>query len=180
MKDENDDVVLDSEDNIDDSVVAEEHQGDAIKKLKEKLKNAEEKAKEYLDKWQRTQADFINIRKRDEEDKADFLKFSNAALITELLPVIDALSLAVSGGDKGVGQTFALLMKTLKKHGLEELNPTGEVFNPGLHEAVATVQAEKKDEDNKVLEVLQKGYIISGKCIRPAKVKVGEFTSPDA
>ena len=175
MADENDDITLDSETGIDDSVLTDEHQGDTIKKLKEKLKEAEEKAKEYLDKWQRAQADFVNLRKRDEEAKVEFLKFANVGLISELLPVLDGLSLAVSHGDKGVEAIHNLLLKTLKQNGLEEINPLGEIFDPNFHEAIGIIKTEKADENHKILEVSQKGYIMESKVLRPAKVRVGEF-----
>lgn len=175
MADENDIVFDDSAEDLDDSVVAEEHQGDTIKKLREKLKSAEEKAREYLDSWQRAQADFVNLRKRDEEAKADFLKFANAKLIEDLMPVLDALESAVSHGDKGVEQTLNLFLKTLKQYGLEELNPLGEDFDPKHHEAIGIVPTDEPAEDNKVLEVLQKGYILSGKTLRPAIVRTGEY-----
>ena len=63
----------------------------------------------------------------------------------------------------------------LKQNGLEESNPLGKVFNPRFHEAVGMVPVEKKDEDHKILEIIQKGYILSEKIIRPAKVRIGEY-----
>ena len=175
MTDKDDDITLDNETGIDDSVLTDEHQGDTIKKLKEKLKEAEAKVKENMDGWQRAQADFVNLRKRDEEDKVEFLKFANAGLINELLPVLDGLSLAVAHGDKGVEQIHSMLLKTLKNYGLEEINPMGEKFDPNFHEAVGTIKTEAKDDDHKILEVLQEGYILNGRVLRPAKVKIGEF-----
>ncbi len=178
MADENDDITVDNDStDLDDSVVAEESAQESVKKLRGKLKEAEEKAKEYLDKWQRGQADFVNLRKQDEEAKINFLKFVNANLIEELIPVLDGLNLAVSHDDKGVEQIQNLLLKILKQQGLEEISPLGETFDPNKHEAMGIVRTENKEEDHKVLEVLQKGYILQGKSIRPAKVKVGEFTS---
>ncbi len=175
MTDKDDDITLDNETGIDDSVLTDEHQGDTIKKLKEKLKEAEAKVKENMDGWQRAQADFVNLRKRDEEAKVEFLKFANAGLINELLPVLDGLSLAVAHGDKGVEQIHSMLLKTLKNYGLEEINPMGEKFDPNFHEAVGTIKTEAKDDDHKILEVLQEGYILNGRVLRPAKVKIGEF-----
>lgn len=178
MSDSNskDNIVFDDS-NLDDSVVAEEAQGETIKKLREKLKAAEEKVKENMDGWQRAQADFVNVRKRDEEAKGEFLKFANASLMIELLPILDGLSLAVAHGDKGVEAIYNLLLKTLKQNGLEESNPVGEMFDPSLHEAVGMIKTEKKEDDHKILEVLQKGYILSGKSLRPAKVRIGEFSN---
>ena len=87
MEEENEIVPED----LDDSVVAEEHANESISKLKGKLKDAEAKAKEYLDGWQRSQADFVNLRKRDEEAKVEFLKFATADLVSQLVPVLDSL-----------------------------------------------------------------------------------------
>ena len=90
MKGENeDDIEIDRSD-LDDSVVAEEAAGESLKKLRERLKECEAKAKEYLDGWQRAQADFVNIRKRDEEAKKEFLKFANTDLVAQLIPVLDS------------------------------------------------------------------------------------------
>ena len=161
-----DDIQLDKE-GLDDSVLAEEHAGDQVKKLKEKLKTAEAKAKDYLDGWQRAQADFVNIRKRDEEAKMEFLKFAKGDLLVQLLPVLDSLVLA-----QGHAQPiYKQLMQILKQSGLEEYNPKGEDFDPRKHESIGTLEG----EENKILEVVQKGYILSGKIIRPAKVKIGEY-----
>jgi molecular chaperone GrpE len=181
MSDQEDDISIDTEDeSLDDSVLAEEAQGDTIKKLREKLKAAEGKAREYLDGWQRAQADFANMRKRDEEEKRNFAKFANARFVEELIPVVDALDLAVTHGDpakdgasNGVEQTLNLFLKVLKQNGVEVINPIGETFNPEYHEAVAMVEVETNEDDHKILEVMQKGYILQGKIIRAAKVKIG-------
>ncbi len=174
MDEQEKDIELDT-DNVDDSVLEEEHMGDKIKQLKEKVKAAEEKAKEHLDGWQRAQAEFVNIRKRDEEARQEFLKFATSHLIEDLMPTLDALSLAVSHGEKGVEQIQKLLIQALKQNGLEELDPVGKPFDPREHEAIGVVATMKPDEDHKVLEVMQKGYILSGKIIRPAKVRIGEL-----
>ncbi|MES2214103.1 MAG: nucleotide exchange factor GrpE [Patescibacteria group bacterium] len=174
---EQDDITLDSEEGIDDSVLSEEHQGDTIKKLKEKLKAAEAKAKENLDNWQRAQAEFMNLRKRDEEAKGEFLKFAKADTIREIIPVLDSLSSAVSHGEKTIEPIYNQFLKILEQHGLEEIDPTGAVFDPSQHEALGMIPTDKQDDDQKVLEVLQKGYSLGGKVLRPAKVRVGEYTA---
>ncbi|MCR4279248.1 MAG: nucleotide exchange factor GrpE [Candidatus Zambryskibacteria bacterium] len=174
MKDtENDNEIVEEE--LDDSVVAEEHAGDAIAKLKGKLKEAEGKAKEYLDGWQRSQADFTNIRKRDEEAKVEFLKFANADLVSQLLPVLDSLELSLPHGNKELEVIYKQLLSVLKSNGFEESNPVGERFDPRLHESIGTIPTDKSEDDHKILEVVQKGYILQGKIIRPAKVRIGEF-----
>jgi molecular chaperone GrpE len=174
MNEEND-VHIEQDGDLDDSVLAEESQVGSIKKLKEKLKFAEEKAKEYLDGWQRAQADFANLRRRDEDAKIEFLKFANQGLLEELIPVLDSFNIALSKGHKEIEPVFKQLLSVLKSKGIEELEPLGQLFDPRFHEAIAVTETEDKNEDHKVTEVLQKGYKLGDKVIRPAKVKIGEF-----
>ncbi len=172
MRDEDQDIVPED---LDDSVVAEEHAGDAVKKLREKLKEAEGKAKEYLDGWQRAQAEFANIRKRDEEAKVEFLKFAKGDVIEQLIPILDSLELSLPHGNKELEVIYRQLLSILKANGFEVDDPKGETFDPRRHESIGTVPVEKKEEDHKILEVMQKGYILQGKIIRPAKVRIGEL-----
>ena len=175
MKEEENDIHIEKDGELDDSVVAEEHAAEQVKKLKEKLKEAEGKAKEYLDGWQRCKADSINARKRDEEAKGEFLKFANSDLIYQLMPVLDSFELSLPHDNKELEAIYRQFLSVLKSNGLEESNPVGMRFDPREHEAVGTVPAEKEGDDHKILEVVQKGYILSGKIIRPAKVKIGEY-----
>ncbi|MDQ3089914.1 MAG: nucleotide exchange factor GrpE [bacterium] len=175
MDEESDDIIIDSESDIDDSVIADDAKEDAIKKLKLKLRTAEEKAREHLDGWQRAQADFINIRKRDEEAKIRFLKFAKSDVLSELLPILDSFNSAIAHGQKEVEPIYNQFMQVLKNQGLTELNPIGEDFNPQFHEAVGSLATENKEEDHKILEVFQKGYLLGERVLKPAKVRVGEF-----
>ncbi|MFH1472946.1 MAG: nucleotide exchange factor GrpE [bacterium] len=176
MSKEKDETVFDNEDNnLDDSVLEEESQVEVTKKLRGKLKNAETKAREYLDGWQRSKADFINLRKRDEDEKVEFLKFANLGLVGELIPVLDSFNIAIAGGHKDVEPIYNQLKQVLTQTGLEELNPLGQQFNPRLHESVGVVETEKEKEEHMVLDVVQNGYSYAGRVIRPAKVRVGEF-----
>src|SRR3990167_11426700 len=173
MQDE-EDIKIEKSD-LDDSVAEEESAQASIKKLRERLKEAEAKAKEYLDGWQRAQADFANLRRRDEEAKSEFIKFAHASIIIQLIPVLDSLELSLPHGNKELGAVYNQFISILKSNGLEEQNPEGESFDPRFHESVGIVETENQDEDHKILEVIQKGYILSGKIIRPAKVKIGEY-----
>ncbi len=174
MRDTDNDNEIVPED-LDDSVVAEEHAGEQVKKLKEKVKAAEEKAREYLDSWQRAQAEFANIRKRDEEGKREFLKFAAADLVSQLMPVLDSFELSLPHGNKELEAIYRQLVQILKANGVEEDDPKGHEFDPRKHESIGVVETSDQGEDGKILEVLSKGYILSGKIIRPAKVKIGEF-----
>ena len=174
MENEKNEIVTED---LDDSVVAEERAQESVAKLKGKLKDAEAKVKEYLDGWQRAQADFVNIRKRDEEVKSEFLKFAHVDMMSQLLPVLDSFELSLPHGNRELEVIYKQFLSILKSGGLEESNPIGENFDPHLHESVGVIVTEKQEEDHKILEVMQKGYIIQGKIIRPAKVRIGEFTN---
>jgi molecular chaperone GrpE len=131
--------------------------------------------KEYLDLAKRIQADFDNYRKRAQRDKEEFMRSANDRLIADLLNTLDDLDRASSPNikeeelRKGVAQIRSNLMVLLCSYGLREM-PEGRVFDPDLHEALATCEG----EDGKVLETYQKGYLLGTRVIRHAKVCVGK------
>ena len=174
MKEENEDIVIEDDPDLIASAETE-------KKLRERLNKTEAKAKEYLDGWQRAQADFVNLRKRDEEAKTEFIKFANESFLLELIPVLDSFDLALSHASTSSAQVADIepvhkqFLSVLKSHGLEVLEPMGETFDPRWHESVGIVEVKDNSQDHKILEIIQKGYILSGKIIRPAKVKIGEY-----
>ena len=185
MKDERDDITLDEETGIDDSVLAEESQGETIKKLRDKLKAAEEAKLVTLTNWQKDKADFVNARKRDEERQQEVVKFANSDLVRELIPVLDAFELALKNKESwdalpkewriGMESIYTNLFGALEHHGVSKIGEIGEPFDPSLHEAIGMVSVEQKD-DHTVQEVFQPGFSLHGKIIRPAKVKVGQYT----
>ncbi len=156
-----------------------------IEKLKARIKDLEKKNTELLDKWQRDKAEFINVRRKDEEDKREFLKFAKADVISELLPVLDSFESAFKNKvawekvDKnwrvGVEYIHSQLNNILTSHGLKVINPIGEMYDSRRDDAVETVKVDEPSDDGKILEVLKLGYELNGKEIRPPKVKVGEY-----
>ena len=181
-KDTND---IDMSSNLDDSVIAEEATVETVKKLREKLKKSDAERMEYLTGWQRAKADLINARKRDEADHKDFIKFANERLIDGLIPVLDSFELAMNNkeawekADKnwrvGVEYIANQLRKALNDAGLEEINPIGQKFDPMRDEAAEYVPVDSSDKNHVVIGVMQKGYVLNGRSMRPAKVRVGEF-----
>ncbi len=151
-----------------------------LKKLKEQLKHCQAEKQEYLTGWQRAQADFVNYRRRQEEQLGEWLRMSSEKVIKEILPVLDTLetrNLTEKDTDEngknikaGLKMTREQLMKILEKHGLEEIKSVGEKFNPEFHEAVE--QVESDEPEGVVAEEVQKGYRMNGKVLRAAKVKV--------
>jgi molecular chaperone GrpE len=140
---------------------------------------AEAKAEEYLDLAKRTQADFENFRKRAAKDMAASGARAKAGLIRELLPVVDNLERAlgaVEESDDGVGQglklVYAELQGVLTRNGVEAMEPSGEPFDPTVHEAISTRPAPEEAEPGTVLDVVEKGYKLDETIIRPARVVV--------
>jgi molecular chaperone GrpE len=177
--------VSDDSDTLDDSVIVEENALEAVKKLKEKLKQVNAEKQEYLVGWKRAKADLINARKRDEADRQDFVKFANERLIESLVPVMESFDLAMATKETwekvdknwriGVEYIYFQLKKVLNDAGLEEINPLGKEFDINRDEASEYVPVEKESDHHKVVAVVQKGYTLNGKAMRPPKVKVGEW-----
>src|SRR3989344_2304370 len=175
---------IDEFDGASDSVVAEESQAETIKKLRDKLKKCESEKIEYLTGWQKAKADFINLRKRDEDEKQIFTKFANVGLISELLSVLDNFEHAMRGEGwdklpaewrKGLEFTINQLHLVLEKNGVSKISEVGVTFDTNIHEAVGTINVENKEEDHVVKVIFQTGYKINERVIRPAKVKIGEY-----
>ena len=181
-KSTDDDIVPE---NLDDSVVAEENVQDAIKKLKEKLKIAQDERQEYLTGWQRAKADLINARKQDEKDKADFVRFANERLVSEILPVITNFEMAMANREVwekveknwrvGVEHIYNQLKTVLADHGVVEINPLGEKYDPARDETAGHESVDDKSKEGVVINVIQKGYSINGKTLKAPKVVVGEW-----
>jgi molecular chaperone GrpE len=161
--------------------------GDVVRKLREKLATAVAEKQSYLDGWQRTQADFVNYKKRELEERENLIKYANEPLISDIIPALDNFDIAMGNkeawekADKnwriGIEYIYSELVKTLERYGVKQVNPIGEVFSAALHEPTEAVITENEAEDGKIVAVLQKGYTLNNKNIRPAKVKVGELKS---
>ena len=174
-----------SDEFLDDSVVAEENAAETIKKLREKLKKCEAEKMEYLTGWQRAKADLINARKRDEADRAEFTKYANERLIEDLIPTLESFDMAMGNKETwekvdknwrvGVEYIYSQLKKALSEAGLQEINPLGQPFDHSRDEAAEYVPVDDEKDHHKVLAVVQKGYSLNGRSMRPPKVKVGEF-----
>jgi molecular chaperone GrpE len=129
------------------------------------------------DRYLRTLADFENFRKRSEREKSDFFKYALAGLLRELLPVLDnfdrALDHAGDGDDfhRGVLLIYKQLFDTLTKHGLRPIDQSNVPFDPKIHEAVIREENPSVPSQT-VVGVLQKGYFLHDRLLRPAMVKV--------
>ena len=130
----------------------------------------QEQIEDLTNRWKRALADYQNLEKRYEREKADFVAFANANLILRLLTILGHLEKAASVlKDKGLDLVVTEFKRVLEEEGVEEIKALGEQFNPQLMEAIETVEGE---EENRVAEEVYKGYLLKGKLLLPAKVKV--------
>ncbi len=156
---------------------AEVKEGD-VESLKQALAEEKKKNQEYLANWQRAQADLINYKRRSEQERLEFNRFANASLILSLLPVLDDLELALSSiPSKSVSNSWVegirlverKFKSALEAHGVKPIKALGEPFDPNFHEAVR----QEKGKEGAVVEVMQKGYLLGDRVLRPSKVVVG-------
>ncbi len=154
--------------------------------MEEEIKNKEE---EYLNNWKRSAADFINYKKDEMERLGTLLQYTKADMIEKVLPIFDSIYLAQkclkpnikqNGIAEGIEQTIKQIQEFLKKEGIEEIVVLGQKFNPETMEIVEEVDANAASAEasasqaGMVAEELQKGYMMSGKVLRPSKVKVSK------
>jgi molecular chaperone GrpE len=181
-KTQEDDVVFESETDSDNA----KDPAEIIKSLKEKLKHAQKEARENLEGWQRTKADYANARKEEEKSRSEFSKFAQEKLIRELIPALQSFHSAFGNKEAwekvdlnwrmGVQYIYSQLVNVLEGAGLEFIEPQkGEKFDLVRHASVESVPVEKQEEDYTVQEVLQKGFLLHGRVVEPAKVRVGEY-----
>ena len=143
----------------------------------ELLRRAELKAQEHHDAWLRAKAEADNIRKRTQIELANAYKYAIESFALELLPVKDSLeatlaadSAAIDALKSGVELTLKQLNAVFEKTNIREINPAGEKFDPHQHQAISMLPSEK--EPNTVINVLQKGYRLHDRVIRPALVTI--------
>ena len=151
--------------------------------LRAQLEEAEQRAAAAEDKWMRARAEMENLRKRGERELQQARKYAMEGFALEMLAVKDSLELALHGGAgeageegggehrEGVELTLKALQQAFDKFGIEEVNPQGEVFNPEHHQAMMT-QPGGAHPPGTVLHVMQKGYLLCGRLLRPAMVAV--------
>ncbi len=148
--------------------------------LKSQLEEKTKQCEENYNKFLRMQADFDNYKKRMIREREELYFTSLERVITDVLPIIDNMERAITAFIKdnldnnyvdGVDMIYKQLLAVLEKNGLKEIEAAGQEFDPNLHHAVMQV-AGTAEEENKIKEVLQKGYFLGSKVIRPAMVQV--------
>ena len=147
------------------------------------------KSEEYYERLLRQVAETDNLRKRLAKEKQDAIRYANESLIEQLLPTMDSFDMAISAANssnentidslkKGVEMVHVQLKRTLEDTGLTEINATGEVFNPALHEALSRKETNEA-ADGTVIEQIRKGYQLNERLVRPASVIVAASTNSE-
>jgi molecular chaperone GrpE len=153
---------------------------DSEKQKSEKADEDNDLSKKYLNMLQRLQAEFENYKRRVEKEKREYSTVAKSQLIVSLLPVIDDFNRMFDAQHQNNHETrsgteiiYNKFMSILKDEGLETIESLGQEFNPQIHEAIS-VEPSEDHTHNKILEVLEKGYVFKSKLLRPVKVKVGQ------
>lgn len=153
-----------------------------IEELQQELEEAQSKAEANWEKLLRVQAELENQRKRSQRELENAHKYAIERFVTELLPVKDSLELGIghtpdqSTAEKlheGMELTLKMLVQLMEKFNIEEINPEGKPFDPELHQAM-TLQENADLATNTVITVMQKGYTLNGRLVRPAMVIVSK------
>ena len=166
-----------SEDQVEEVQLVDEI--DDVEVLREALIKEREKSEHLLASWQRSQADFANFKKRVEQERIENAKFVNALLMASLLPILDDLERALDSVEPelagcswvdGIGLIYRKFLTTLESQGLSRIEVHGQDFDPNFHQAVL----HEDGEEGKVIDELQRGYMLHDRLLRPAMVKVGK------
>lgn len=163
-------------------VSADKEESKKIEELKKKLEEYDQLRKVYLDGLQRARADFLNYKKEELERAGKLIDFACEGLILKILPILDNFEIVekklpedLKNDEKvkGILQIKAQIEDFLESQGLEQVECLGKKFDPNIHEVVEEVNSEGK-EPGTIVEEIQKGYILNGRLLRPAKVKVSK------
>ncbi len=157
----------------------EEAKNDPETKKLDELSKCQKERDEYLDGWKRAKADLINYKKDESKRFEAVVKFSNETLIRDLVSVLDSFDLALSAlikqenTDKGLYLIRQQLEDILRQSGLERvIISVGQKFDPSLQEAIAEIESDK--QSGTIIEEVERGYLLNGKLIRPARVKIAK------
>lgn len=151
--------------------------------IEQQLEQAQATIKDYWDQIIRLKADMDNHRKRAVRDIENAHKFALRNFAESLLPVIDSMEMGQKAAEadnaslesiiEGTQMTMTMFIQVLKKHGLKEVDPVGETFDPEFHQAISMAE-DKKAKSNTVISVMQKGFSLNDRLVRPAMVVVAK------
>lgn len=156
--------------------MTKKHNNKAEQPAEEPAQPVKSREQELLEDLQRLQAEFENYQKRMQNERSQLVKTACVDIVKQIIPILDNFELALANADnketsfyKGTEMIYSQMRTLLEERGIEEVPAEGKL-NPALHEAVLAEDSDK--EKNTILEILQRGYQLDGRIIRPAKVKV--------
>ena len=167
---------------IDISDDAEQQAQEELRLLKQELEESRSQANEYLDGWQRARAEFANYKKRVERDQAQAYQTAAGNIIKRYLNILDDLDRALKNRPSdsegaawadGIELIYRKLQSTLENEGVKPMEAQGELFDPNLHEAISSEES-GEHESGEIIEVLQHGYMLGERVLRPAVVRVAK------
>lgn len=157
---------------------------DVVGKLREDLKKARADKEEYLTGWQRAKADYVNLQKEMEQVRANTSLITKEKIVESLLPSIDSFDMAMANKEAwesvdknwrtGVEYIYQQIITGLSDVGVEIIDKVGIKFDPNLHQSIESVSTDDESKDHTIEKIVQAGYKIGDRVIRPARVKIYE------
>jgi molecular chaperone GrpE len=196
MSDEEDKKINETVPKSDDSEVLEFEFNDdgeedlkkTLKKFRADLKACKAEKEEYLTGWQKERAEFANYRKQEEDRKAIFSEAMRERILTRFLSVVDSFNMAFANKEawekvddswrKGVEYIYTQMNGIFEEYGVKGMGEVGESFDPNIHQSIDVIETDKKELEHKVASVIQKGYKLGERVMRPARVNVYEYKEP--
>jgi molecular chaperone GrpE len=181
IKPKTDSEVLEFEFNED----GEEDFKKTLKKFRDDLKVCKKEKEEYLTGWQKERAEFANYRKQEDDRKAMFSESMRERILTRFLTVVDSFNLAFANKEawekvdenwrKGVESIYSQMKTVFEEYGVKPIGEVGEIFDLNIHQSIELSPTDKKELDHTVSQVIQKGYKLGERVMRPARVNVYEY-----
>lgn len=158
---------------------------DVVGKLREDLKIAQKEKEEYLTGWQRAKADYVNLQKEMDQVRANTSLLTKEKIVESLLPSIDSFDMAMSnkeawekvdqGWRTGVEYIYQQIITGLSNAGVEIIDKVGISFDPNMHESIESILTDDQSKDHTIEKVIQAGYKIGDRVIRPARVNIFQY-----
>jgi len=158
---------------------------DIVKKLREELKVCRKEKEEYLTGWQRAKADYINLQKEHGESHIRNSVLVKEKFLSNLLPALDSFDMAFQNKEvwekvdinwrMGVEYIYQQLLNGLENNGIEKIDKIDILFDPIIHESIEIIETDDKDKDHKIAKIVQVGYKIGHRIVRPARVNIYEY-----
>jgi len=159
-----------------------------FKKFREDLKVAKKEKEEYLTGWQKERAEFANYKKGEDDRKAMFSESMRERILTRFLTVMDSFNMAFANREawekvdenwrKGVEYIYGQMDTVFEEYGVKPIGDVGEKFDPNIHQSIELMPTDTKELDHTVSTVIQKGYKLGERVMRPARVNVYEYKEP--